>query len=537
MTLLALRPAMPVQGDVDRASAIWVGAIDTRDVAGAAARLDLRGAEGFDRARLLVREGDAVRGYVTLPVHDGSVSTAALAATFDDLPHAEATPRPPAEPITVVLCTHERPDMLREALQSLAELDYPAVEVVVVDNAPRTAATHDLLTQEFPQFRYVREDRQGLSFARNAGLLAASHPLVAYTDDDVLADPSWLWGLMRGFAQSSDVACVTGVVPSGELRNAVQVYFDARVSWSKLTRARVFRLDEPPADLPMFPFCVGEFGTGANFGVRRDVMLGLGAFDTALGAGTETKGGEDLDMFARMLFAGHAICVEPSAVIWHRHRADLEALRAQAVGYGRGLGAWLTTIVLRPRMLAAAATRAPRAIARLVDKPMQTVDDAAPSAALDAELTAVGGLELRSVLSGPGAYLAARRAQWAAPDPEREGGQSGARQIAYPGFWAVLGIACATAGLVALAPLPTWLRLPLVLAFVLAGPGSILRAWVTLPPFLTAMTVPAFGVALMILVASAMAFTAVWDPGVALAATALATAAGGALTLRLRDAL
>ena len=47
-------------------------------------------------------------------------------------------------------------------------------------------------------------------------------------------------------------------------------------------------------------------GTGANFAVRRDRTLALGGFDTALGAGTQTQGGEDLDMFLRILGDGQA---------------------------------------------------------------------------------------------------------------------------------------------------------------------------------------------------------------------------------------
>lgn len=287
----------------------------------------------------------------------------------------------------------------------------PAYEVIVVDNAPvsdRTAA----VAAEYG-VRYVLAPVAGLSRARNVGIAAASNPVVAFTDDDVVADPLWLRGLAAGFEREADVACVSGLVPSGELRNAVQAYFDARVSWSKNVATRVFRLCDPPPDLPMFPFCVGEYGTGANFAVRVDAVRAIGGFDEALGVGTRTQGGEDLDIFTRLLFAGHTLVVEPSAIIWHRHRDDLPALRKQAIGYGRGLGAWLTTLAAQPRALAMALARSPQALARLVHKPMASVEDAAApfqvqDAAVREEVASIARLELWQVLTGPAAYLSER---------------------------------------------------------------------------------------------------------------------------------
>lgn len=127
----------------------------------------------------------------------------------------------------------------------------------------------------------------------------------------------------------------------------------------------MFRTASPPADLPLFPFSVGAFGTGANMSIRRDAGLALGGFDVALGPGTPTRAGEDPDLFTRVLFSGGALAVEPSAVVWHRHRSDREALRAQALGYGTGLGAWVAKLVLRPRTAVAVLRRAVGALRQL----------------------------------------------------------------------------------------------------------------------------------------------------------------------------
>jgi hypothetical protein len=77
--------------------------------------------------------------------------------------------------ISVVICTHERPSMLATCLTSVMALDYPHYEVIVVDNAPRTAATRAVVAEldgQIPQVRYVVEPNQGQCWARNTGAKA-----------------------------------------------------------------------------------------------------------------------------------------------------------------------------------------------------------------------------------------------------------------------------------------------------------------------------------------------------------------------------
>ncbi|WP_220456281.1 glycosyltransferase, partial [Curtobacterium sp. ME26] len=401
--------------------AVWVGAVDVHAVPTDDAPVPLTDAAGHRTARLLVREGASPRGFVDLPVTDGAVDAAALRAAVAALPAAEHPPVPVHLPRTsVVLCTRDRADQLAAALRSVLAVDHPDLEVVVVDNAPSDDATRRLVTAPGtdPRVRYVLEPVPGLSSARNAGVRAARGEVVAFTDDDVVVDPGWLRALASGFARGEDVVCVSGLVASGELRTPAQRWFDERVTWSRNLTPRVFRLSAPPADRPLFPFSVGDYGTGANFAVRRDAVLALGGFDEALGVGTVTGGGEDIDMFARVVLDGSALVVEPSALVWHRHRADLAALRTQAVGYGTGLGAWLTKTALRPRTLGMALVRAPRALRHLLGGPVAPVAEpggvpaAAPAAgddAFDREVAAVRGTELRAVLRGVARYARSRR--------------------------------------------------------------------------------------------------------------------------------
>ncbi|WP_448504448.1 glycosyltransferase family 2 protein [Mycolicibacterium thermoresistibile] len=399
---------MPASGAPDWAGAGWIGVVDLDDIdhADGPVRIRPSHADGYRRARLLLRRHGAPLRFVDTDIVDGLITV--------DATDTEAPPEPPTDtpPISVVLCTRDRPDDLAGALASLAEVDYPDFEVVVVDNAPTTDATDRIVRARTDlQIRRVVEPVAGLSNARNTGLRAAQHRLVAFTDDDVVVDPHWLTALARGFTRSADVACVCGLVPSGELRTPAQAYFDHRVSWSDSLTPRVFTLAAPPQDMPLFPFQVGRFGTGANFAVDRERIIALGGFDEALGAGTATKGGEDLDIFYRVLAAGHALSREPAAIVWHRHRIDTEALLAQARGYGIGLGAWLTKIGLDPvhrRHAWSVVRRRLRSTAKA--GAAYGAIAAAPPTEFGAALPrGIGRIEVLSVLSGPRALWRGRR--------------------------------------------------------------------------------------------------------------------------------
>jgi hypothetical protein len=101
--------------------------------------------------------------------------------------------------VSVIVSTRDRPERIQICLRALLALDYPQYEINVVDNAPSTSATVDFIRQTYrgvPQVRYIREDRAGLSWARNCGMMAARGEILAFTDDDVVIDPYWLFELV-----------------------------------------------------------------------------------------------------------------------------------------------------------------------------------------------------------------------------------------------------------------------------------------------------------------------------------------------------
>lgn len=276
----------------------------------------------------------AVASHLKQPLRASAVS-AQLAVAQLRLP-----PRDPAlwPPVSVVVCTKDRAGSLATCLTSLAQLDYPSYEVVVVDNASATQAAR-YLSSKF-HVRYVREDRPGLDWARNRGIAESKYDIIAFTDDDVRVDSGWLRGIARGFTDP-EVMLVTGLITPAELSTPAQMTFE--FAYGGIGKSFAERRWDPQHLDAHQLLGAHELGTGANMAFRRAVFDRVGTFDTALDVGTPSHRAGDLDMFHRVLASGHVACYQPDALVWQRHRRDLTGLRRQLRDNGRSFGAYLLT--------------------------------------------------------------------------------------------------------------------------------------------------------------------------------------------------
>ena len=444
-----------LEGDVNDAlgntGATWVGQVELAD------SLQVEAVIESDRvaahwARVMVRLHHAPLGFVTIASSGGVVNIDVLRRMVwrifkadickhldeDGLPRPEELPPEglggwdvcatgrsvdsPEHPISVVVSTKDRPESLRRVLRTLQEVQYGCFEVLVVDNAPSTEATRkcvEELAANDPRIRYLLEAHAGLSRARNAGLREARYDWVAFTDDDVLVDPWWLRGVERGIRRGEEVGCVTGLVPPASLFEPAQRYFDERISWTGSLQSRVYNL-ENRHDNSLYPYSAGIFGTGANFAVDRRLVELIGGFDTALGAGSLTNGGEDLDMFLRVLLAGRAIAYESSAVIWHIHRSDSDALGRQMYSYGLGLTAYLAKHMF-DRSTRWQVLRQVRAVRVHMVHLMSRTGGVGQSFRRSPVHAGYIRAELRGMIAGPFAYLRARHSDRASPDSVTQG--------------------------------------------------------------------------------------------------------------------
>jgi glycosyltransferase involved in cell wall biosynthesis len=321
---------------------------------------DLRDLSGAEAWRFLVIDGGCPLGSVDLLSRADDVNPAfveagvagramhpyirerligALCARMS-VPQA---PEPAASPrVSVVVCTHGRPDHLPRCLAALAELDPTPHEVVIVDNDPGTRDSRALI--EGYGFTYVREDRRGLDNARNAGITAASGDIVMFTDDDCVVAPGWLSALPEVFADPS-VAAVTGPMFPYRLQTRSQVRMESVAGMGRGFRRRAFDWQT------ITPVHAAAIGVGANMGFRRADLLSLGAepFPPELDAGTPTESGGDTYVIARLVAGGRRVVYTPAIYGFHDHRVDPGALRRAVYGYGVGISAAMSKLLVEDR--------------------------------------------------------------------------------------------------------------------------------------------------------------------------------------------
>jgi GT2 family glycosyltransferase len=357
-------------------------------------------AAGLRRAGAVVA-GTLLTGVGYLLERAGGEVTAAATASVD--PGASGL----EDHVTVVVATHDRPDHLRDCLESILASVGVQFDVVVVDNAPSSDATARMLAAEYgaeTRLTVVREDVPGLGRAHNRALAFARGDIVAFTDDDVLVDRHWLARLAAAFRNDPEAGCVTGRIEALAVETPVQRWLESYAGYGKGDERRHFDLGANRPPDPLFPYTAGKFGSGANMAFRTAVLRSIGGFDELLGAGTRSRGGDDLAAFFAAVNGGHRLVYEPAAVVHHRHSADYDELRRGVFGYGVGLTAYLTkTVFDRPETGLAMLRRIPAGLRHALDPRSPKNDRRA--ADFPSELK---WLERAGMVAGPALYARSR---------------------------------------------------------------------------------------------------------------------------------
>jgi O-antigen biosynthesis protein len=317
---------------------------------------------------------------------------------------------PPLGSVAVIIPTRGRSSQLRRCLASVANLEGPECEVIVVNNGPPSAEMKCVVDAAIARaanpIRYVEEPRRGLPVARNRGIAETRADIVAFTDDDVVVDRDWLRWLIEPFNRP-DIGAATGMVLPLELQTPAQKRFEQFAGFSKGLTRRLFDLRSGRVDHRfLYPFCPGAFGSGNSMAFRREALVAAGGFDPAFGGGSFAVSGEDSEALSAAILRGQRVVYEPRSLCWHEHRRGDEALRRQIFSYGVGFAAILTKALLHDRrFLAAAARSAPVAVSVARRRRLRARESAA--LLLPSEYAR---LQWQGMLRGPGRY--ARSVLW-----------------------------------------------------------------------------------------------------------------------------
>ncbi len=214
--------------------------------------------------------------------------------------------------MSVVICAYNAAATLDECLRHTCALDYPGLEIVVVDDGS-TDSTADI-ARRHPRAILLSIPHGGLSVARNEGFRAASCDIVAYLDSDAFPSPEWPYYLARGF-EHAGVGGAGGpnVPPAGDGEGAQVV---ARAPGGPV---HVLLSDDRAEHIP-----------GCNMAFRKHVLVEVDGFDPVY-----VSAGDDVDLCWKLLDRKWAIAFHPAALVWHHRRSGLRAYLRQQRGYGR----------------------------------------------------------------------------------------------------------------------------------------------------------------------------------------------------------
>lgn len=235
--------------------------------------------------------------------------------------------------VSLILCTRNRAERLEGALDAAAAAIDAApatdVEIIVVDNGS-TDATQAVLdgwqNRTGRSLTRLVEPTPGLSWARNRGIAAARHDIIAMTDDDCRLDLNYFRDLTHHFAQDKAPVLRGGKV---ELGDASDLPFTIKTD------------DERAAYTP--PLHPGGFIHGCNIAAPRALFRQLGNFDVRFGAGGPYCAAEDTDLIWRAARAGFVVEYVPDMATKHFHgRKNIETIRTLQFQYEFGNGALLT---------------------------------------------------------------------------------------------------------------------------------------------------------------------------------------------------
>lgn len=221
---------------------------------------------------------------------------------------------------TVLIATYNRAALLDETLHYLAAMRVsPALswDVIVVDNNS-TDETRAVVERHIPGFpvrlQYLFEARQGRSSALNAGIVAATGKVLAFTDDDVRVVDGWLDAACAPLMRGDAALAYTG----GPVR---PIWGATPPAWLDLDRGDLWgtiAIQNHGTE----PFVYEEgrkVPLGANMAMRRDAFAAIGGFRPDLGrtGGKLVLGQEVPELLLRARGAGLRGMYVPEMIVHH----------------------------------------------------------------------------------------------------------------------------------------------------------------------------------------------------------------------------
>ena len=216
--------------------------------------------------------------------------------------------------LSVILCTYNRERYIYNVLESIAAGGYEDYEIVLVNNnsTDGTEGECQRFAKDHPEvtMRYCVEKQQGLSYARNRGIVESQGEVLVYVDDDAVVNREYLQTYAEFFNRNKEAVAAGGPITPR---------YDGceEPSWmSHYTRQLVtgeLNLGSREREFPR-----GAFPGGGNAAYRKSVFDAVGLFNVELGRkGNSLIGAEEKDLFDKMTTRGMKFYYLPNAILYH----------------------------------------------------------------------------------------------------------------------------------------------------------------------------------------------------------------------------
>ena len=235
---------------------------------------------------------------------------------------------------SIIICTYNRINLLKLCVQSITELKTSPTdfEILIIDNNSNDG-TEDFcreLSKLYPAYnwRYIRELQQGIAHARTRGATEATGDVIAYIDDDCLAEQNWLNEIINFYNKTPEAMSTGGrIIPK---------YLVPVAGWfGKYFWGLVGNYDLGSS---VFQMKGVRYPSGANMHFRKTAFEKYGYFDGNLGrSGKSLMAGEEKAMYLKLVGANEKVFYLPHVIVHHHvegNKFDEAYVKRHSMGIG-----------------------------------------------------------------------------------------------------------------------------------------------------------------------------------------------------------
>ncbi len=226
--------------------------------------------------------------------------------------------------ITVVICTRNRYENLKECINSILKNDENLYEILIVDQSTDDKTENFVKNLKNKNIRYIKTDTKGLSRARNIAILNVKTKYLVFTDDDCIVTESWIEDILKEYKKDEKIWGVYGkVLPYGD-KSKDGYFCHCLIESDKRSEC----------SNPVIPH--NYLGHGNNMSFKTEIFKTVGLYNEKLGAGTWMQSGEDTDFIYRVLRKRFKVIYSPIPTVFHNSWKTMDEAEKLDYGYVKG---------------------------------------------------------------------------------------------------------------------------------------------------------------------------------------------------------